>query len=628
MNKSLIPWVGVVLVTATLVQPCDLVQQGWAGPSSQKPTAALDAIGVIPEAKALIAKANAMAIEAESELAKLFEPNALESRTAAASVLKIRSNLFDASEAARLLQTMDEPAGESLFPYVESMWRPIGTKGQTVGGTRASFKTAQRVLQTLQKGKAKRDKLMQKTVPMVQEGRGDEAYLMLYDEMRDVTVNRSLHHPNATNPVSLEFMQHFYAARDAYIAKKRKDHLQMYADNMKQQAQRVQTFHGKLPQVIEKVLQTDQPEMKPAQVFQGLDAVINAWRTTNVSFVRYEACQQLLARARITDVPQLPISELEHTNQSVAALAQIIQQGGQKVATSETMDLYLGLIERLADLGQRMDIDGSASESSPHPLAPCYAATIQISQRDPSLVRQVQAYNAATGQFLQWKRRLVSQSIDSLEQVTPSSSTLLPSAASPEVSPRSLAFPARPETNALHAESFLKGMTHYQMQDTAARLNNQPVMVSHLQSMPSGPMAVSWILPTSDSGAGGGVSHYAMVTVPEWEEATAQRIRHSLLVSETAPAMTLEASQAIQSMQSTNRVAVGGRISGVTMETGIARLGSMVPAVSVLVPINHPQTATTKALTTGNQKPIESRLLWRLNVTPLWMATPYDVVKL
>lgn len=72
------------------------------------------------------------------------------------------------------------------------------------------------------------------------------------------------------------------------------------------------------------------------------------------------------------------------------------------------------------------------------------------------------------------------------------------------------------------------------------------------------------------------------------------------------------------------------------VETGIARLGTMTPAGSALTPINQPQTVTQNTLGTENPKLIESRLLWRLNVTAMWtamrmamwMATPFEMIQL
>ncbi|HTN74783.1 MAG TPA: hypothetical protein VL096_06030, partial [Pirellulaceae bacterium] len=300
------------------------------------------------------------------------------------------------------------------------------------------------------------------------------------------------------------------------------------------------------------------------------------------------------------EAQQLQADYQKFTTDVSPALAALIQADTARVNASGAAALYTAYLPAVADL-----IDHAAGS----PVEAALSKTLDsLVNKSPELAANVKAYRAVTDETLRWRARIASEQAQA-------KAAQLPTLASAAVA----AF-----TTTKDAPGFWPAETartdKARMQSPVG--NVLTLLAPQAIGKPASVTAISSLGGTSSAGIARFHERiYARVPLPMEKFAPeVAALQAALFATETAPPLTLVATQALRGAQRGDVVQAGGTISGVYVEGHIARFAALKDAAALIVPLGslpptHPDYDQV------------DQVVLRFDLQPTWLQQRYFVVE-
>lgn len=272
-------------------------------------------------------------------------------------------------------------------------------------------------------------------------------------------------------------------------------------------------------------------------------------------------------------------------------LAQLIQVDAMRVPSEQASALYQEYLVALAPLVRQ--------HYNRDLLTFFNQALLAFGNKLPQGGAQVGNYSAATSELLRWRAKVATaQTQAARSQYNPL--PLIMRQATTSKDPYVGLFP---EDTSYNTTATLMTASSETMPLAVERLLNKQVLVNDvIRISDSSPTAIARYQERT----------YANVTVAETTAAVAA-LKKDLLVTESLPALNLEATQAILSAERGDWQTVGGVVAGTHLEGVVTRFGSLPAAAAILTPLG---TLPTDNMGNGGL----AQMLIRFDVTPQWVA--------
>jgi len=336
---------------------------------------------------------------------------------------------------------------------------------------------------------------------------------------------------------------------------------------------------------------------------QCLEHFGGVWRQLHLSAVRCRAIEW----ARITGIPHLSyLSQIEPQQASLPdgvmqqfpadlakGLASLIEADAQRASETDVPDLYVRYLQSLAPLVASASDDTVASGVQP--------ALERLAGKSAAFATQVKAYRTATQELLRWRERLSrATATGAAAGFQPSDDALLRFFVS-EGEFRGLFAPSETETN----RAALANSCPQIISTANQRALEKPILVKDLVGLSGGKLAIARYQ----------ARHYATLPIPD-ASAEITRLQQDLILTAQQPALTLEATVAMDSARRGDFVDAGGAVKSFHLEGLIPRFAALRPEAQQLVALG--------------PLPVEIPPLWfishvlvRFDLEPAWVRHRY-----
>lgn len=323
------------------------------------------------------------------------------------------------------------------------------------------------------------------------------------------------------------------------------------------------------------------------------------WRTVQLATIRCRALDWARGATAASDLQELTVAHTQFSKDIVIALAEVIEADAGRISAGDARSLYTAYLAALAPL-VGLEGDG-ALEKAARP------ALEKLLAKSPEVAAEVAAYRAATAELLRWRQR-TAQSLARAAgpNFPPVEKELLGAVAATPPKPGLVPTRAADTSQA----ALLKSPAPAVMRSVVSTLMGRRVGLINMVGLPiAKKMATSRYHKRT----------YGLLALPPPYEAEVAMLESDLMVTASAPPLTLEAAAALASARRGDLVAAGGEITGMYLESVINRFATLKAAGLVLLPLG-PLAPEPN----GN---LLSHVVMRFDVEPVWLENEYFFVK-
>lgn len=336
---------------------------------------------------------------------------------------------------------------------------------------------------------------------------------------------------------------------------------------------------------------------------------LGRWRQIHVAIVRYRG----LFWATSSRAAALVGNSAGQTTDAVltrydgfpaeisAALAGLIDADAPRVSPADAPALYVEYVRAAASA---VSSTQPADPAKPNPYTATLAPALsRLAERSTAFLKNVEAYDAATGELLRWKKRTAASLAAARSQQFVAAERQFQLLATANVAQQRRGFfhesePAYPDALLLYSvpESF---------PGIADDLLGKTVSVLDVTPLGNGKTAMSRRQERT---------YATFPAIPSTAlQAAAQSLAQDLFSEDPSAPLTLAAAAALEDARRGNFKVVGGEVTGVHLETLLVRAATLPDAAWPLEPLS----ALAQPVTNGGLTQL-ARVLVRLDLQPAW----------
>lgn len=593
IDRKLICWFCAVMAG---LGSCFASSITLANPSTDDPSAAIKPHGTIDGSKQRVAQMYAKFDEWETMAAEHFETMKQRGKIPHAKLSSVFADLYKGIWYSQNLASMGEPAGKDL----ESKFRALRIEFRKFASVLTPFQ--QKKVLELKKLTPKRVKSLAQINQMVQAGKITEA----------ATAIQKLHLSQLpsifylTNTQASEFESPVGGLHNqilSLLAKQQKERYRKQAEaKLSQHKESIERLASEGKRVVEELEANASAVLADGQSGDAADAIAyisTLWGNANTAINRSFGIALAYQSGSPVEIDDFLESDLSRCKSIAMGAIERVLATMAKTNAEDMVSVYPRVLSQLSVLDRR------------------YYGNLQkeLQQRLESLPRQnsdlagfAKRYSQATAEPTRWMRRFASKQLANKTSGIPEVATLLNAEFPPNHETRPAFYPRSSSRKRVLATPQLGQPASWSAGLAKSLVGKQVRQSETLRMMPDRELFVS---PQTSR-------HYVNVNGSLDITKEVAFVEDSLLVDSDHAPLDWPSADAISATRLHEFAMVGGAVKRLSMESLVSRIATLPDVASELVPLDMMADVESKV-------PHFDRAIWRVDVTPEWVAHPLFV---